>query len=724
MSSPLNIFNVYKKLSLLENRYSLNTIQTIKSRINLDDSKLHTKIRFNEFKTRFNKIYKSDNHHDNAYKTFCQSDKLIQLINSLKLPYSLGHNHYSDYTYNEFIDTFTGLKNISKKNNEQNKINSSDSSDKDNVTIQTIQLDGCNEKNSDGCCYNSTVLDLQTKASLKENFDKMQNASQFNKIDWRYFLPNIKNQDDCGACWAFSSIVSVEGLYNIDSFLNNNNNNNKYKEDETIKWNDLLNDIKNKDKDLMLLFKESGNKSLTQNDCTNNNKNLLKYKQNISLSEQYIIDCAKYPTVISDICDNWGGCSGGTQVDCYNTIKNCGIVPYDKYNVVLKDDKKNITLTENYIGSTPFSDVSVLTDDDNYCNDDSDGGNGDGGGGGDGGNGDGDGGNGDGGSDIIDPENLDPKDYLKCIQCENDTKKVLQASKVPTKCKNIKCDEDKDSPCRIFINDYQRLGLKSKNNCDDLEPDLEIALIKAIEKSPVAVSIYVTPVLRFYKCGIYNQYQDPTSCLQMYIAENIKEDKLGVDIQPSKVNHGVSVVGYEVMNNSDDISQSDSKSYDEDTIIQYDPTLVDPQADFEISKNDPTASPQYTLDGNNKIISQLDDIINLNLPHYLSEGVSYKLSKDPDSPFNKNLKKQLDYYTSFKEKIQTKEIVNAVYTIRNSWDDSWGENGYFRMQAGINNLQVTDQVYTCSNVSTTPPDNYDSICNFNKADLNEDQHCI
>lgn len=233
----------------------------------------------------------------------------------------------------------------------------------------------------------------------------------------------------------------------------------------------------------------------------------------------------------------------------------------------------------------------------------------------------------------------------------------------------------------------------------------------------MAVSIYVTPVLRFYKCGIYNQYQDPTSCLQMNIPVIEEENKPGVDINPSQVNHGVAVVGYEVIDNSQDTSQSD-------TTVQYDPSEVDPQTGFKVSENGDN-DPQYILDGkkNEEIINQLEKIINLNLPHYLSDNDSFKLDDDTDSEFKTNLKKQLDYYTKFKEKIQTNEIENGVYTIRNSWSDSWGENGYLRMQAGINNLQVIDQVFTCSGVSSTPPKDYESTCNFSNADQNENEHC-
>ena len=246
MSLHFNIFNVHKQFSL-----SLNYKQ-LEKKIDLDNHNINIKERFNEFKTRYNKTYQTADKHDNAYKTFIQSDQLIQLINSLNLSYTLGHAFHSDLSYNEFIDTFTGLKNISKKKDEQTISSSSDSSSKDNDPVQIISLDSC---------YNQTVLDLEDKNALKTQKNKMKNASPNTKVDWRYFLPDIKDQRDCGACWAFSSIVSVEGLYNIGEFFKKINDN-KYKEgNDTIKWDKLINDIQNKDKNLMELFKDLEDKS-------------------------------------------------------------------------------------------------------------------------------------------------------------------------------------------------------------------------------------------------------------------------------------------------------------------------------------------------------------------------------------------------------------------------------------------------------------------------------
>lgn len=139
-------------------------------------------IRFDEWVSKYDILYG-----DNVLYNWLDNDKYIETINAKNLTYKLGHNEWSGYSSDEFIELMNRLKSRKYHKN-----------------------------------YN-TLTDIL----LPET------------IDWRDMgmVTSIKNQGQCGSCWAFSTVQSIESamaikygsLYNLsvqqlvdcDNILNN-----------------------------------------------------------------------------------------------------------------------------------------------------------------------------------------------------------------------------------------------------------------------------------------------------------------------------------------------------------------------------------------------------------------------------------------------------------------------------------------------------------------------
>lgn len=101
------------------------------------------------------------------YKVFKENLKLIKETNNKNLGYKLGFSPFTDITYQEFLDVY-----------------SSKSS-----TI--IAYESINKNN---------VKPINTNLNIKDS------------IDWSYLWPEgAKNQENCGGCWAYSVIGTIEG---------------------------------------------------------------------------------------------------------------------------------------------------------------------------------------------------------------------------------------------------------------------------------------------------------------------------------------------------------------------------------------------------------------------------------------------------------------------------------------------------------------------------------
>jgi len=119
------------------------------------------------FKAKYQRNYLSTPEHDNRKSVFTSNLKLIQKHNAehaLGLhTFTLGVNQFADLTSQEFVQTYNG--------------------------------------------FHPEMYQNLPQAELKATADEPDS------IDWRdkgYVTP-VKNQGQCGSCWAFSAVVTMEG---------------------------------------------------------------------------------------------------------------------------------------------------------------------------------------------------------------------------------------------------------------------------------------------------------------------------------------------------------------------------------------------------------------------------------------------------------------------------------------------------------------------------------
>ncbi|AKN80580.1 Cathepsin, V-Cath [Perigonia lusca single nucleopolyhedrovirus] len=149
----------------------LITKTTAKTTISLDNyDLLKAPDYFDNFVANYNKMYNNTSERNYRYKIFKHNLEEINQKNKLNTTAVYSINKFSDMSKNEIISKYTGL---SVPQNVQN-------------FCKVIALDGPPGKGP---------LDFDWR--------------QYNKITF------VKNQGACGACWAFSTLASVESQYAI-----------------------------------------------------------------------------------------------------------------------------------------------------------------------------------------------------------------------------------------------------------------------------------------------------------------------------------------------------------------------------------------------------------------------------------------------------------------------------------------------------------------------------
>lgn len=138
------------------------------------------------------KVEASDDEHlVRIFGNWLSNDKYIDEINNLNLPYRLGHNEYSGMSSDEFS------KFMNFESNSQllykNKVFLRGTNFKSGKMDNSVYLNLCD----DGCDDN--MLEIPTS------------------IDWRTkgVVSPIRNQGQCGSCWAFSGTSTLESAYAI-----------------------------------------------------------------------------------------------------------------------------------------------------------------------------------------------------------------------------------------------------------------------------------------------------------------------------------------------------------------------------------------------------------------------------------------------------------------------------------------------------------------------------
>lgn len=137
----------------------------------LSNSNVPVEDKFPVFKKLFGKKYASDEEEMRAYQIFQANDKYINMHNQLGESYTVAHNEFSDLTHEEFKAKYVGGR----------------------------------RKQTNG--HNAEATFTASDRTVP------------NTTDWRTkgYIAGVKNQAQCGSCWAFSAVAAMEGMFNMHS---------------------------------------------------------------------------------------------------------------------------------------------------------------------------------------------------------------------------------------------------------------------------------------------------------------------------------------------------------------------------------------------------------------------------------------------------------------------------------------------------------------------------
>ncbi len=199
MSKPVLFLYVSSVLILAMLCSQMNcssTLGSIKKEILAQFENKPTKQIFKVFHFIFHKTY--DYNSDlgvKKYMIFRANLKKIRDHNRKNLSYKMGIQHFSDMT-NEEVDKYYNLKPIK-------------------VTEYRRMLKGgamLDDFNDD-----EEIREMQKRGMQPNNKVPVTPVKERKDVDWRGYMGPVRNQGNCGSCWAFGTIGAIEGNWAINN---------------------------------------------------------------------------------------------------------------------------------------------------------------------------------------------------------------------------------------------------------------------------------------------------------------------------------------------------------------------------------------------------------------------------------------------------------------------------------------------------------------------------
>ncbi|RCV33154.1 hypothetical protein SETIT_7G059700v2 [Setaria italica] len=135
--------------------------------------------RFHAWQAEYNRTYATPEEFQYRFKVYCENVKFIETMNRAGSSYELGENQFTDLTQEEFEDMYLM------------KLNEVASAPEAMGQLGTMNAGG---------------------TSGGGNTDEAPNY-----VDWRTkgAVTPVKDQQQCGSCWAFAAVASIEGVHKI-----------------------------------------------------------------------------------------------------------------------------------------------------------------------------------------------------------------------------------------------------------------------------------------------------------------------------------------------------------------------------------------------------------------------------------------------------------------------------------------------------------------------------